>query len=123
MPRIYPQLTCEQVGHFLERGFVTVQGVFDAAAAQHWLDDAWIRFGYDRHDPGGWTEKSIRLSARSHVDAHTFAPAAWRAAMELAGAEKRVVMPWRWGNSFIANLGVGRRPAVAAGVTDGRRVA
>ena len=107
MPRIYRQLTGEQVWHFLERGFVTVRGAFDAAAAQHWLDDAWIRFGYDRHDPGSWAQKRIHLSARSHVDARTFAPAAWRAAMELAGGEERVMLPWQWRNSFIANLGVG----------------
>jgi phytanoyl-CoA dioxygenase PhyH len=107
MPRIYGQLTDEQAEHFLERGFVTVRGAFDAAAARRWLDDAWIRFGYDRDDPGSWVEKRIHLSARSHVDARTFAPAAWRTAMDLTGGEERLVLPWRWGDSFIANLGVG----------------
>jgi hypothetical protein len=107
MPRSYGQLTDEQAEHFLERGFVTVQGAFDAAAAQPWIDDAWIRFGYDRDDPGSWVEKRIHLSSRSHVDARTFAPAAWRAAADLTGGEERLQLPWRWGNSFIANLGVG----------------
>ena len=107
MPGIYGQLTDEQAAHFLERGFVTVRGAFDAAGAQRWLDDAWIRFGYDRDDPGSWAEKRIHLSARSHVDARTFAPAAWRSAMELSGGEERVRVPWRWSDSFIANLGVG----------------
>lgn len=120
MPRIYGQLTGEQAEHFLERGFVTVRGAFDAVGAKRWLDDAWIRFGYDRHDPRSWAEKRIHLSARSHVDARTFAPAAWRAAMELAGGEDRVVLPWQWGDGFIANLGVGddrpwRPPSAAAG--------
>jgi hypothetical protein len=120
MPGIYRQLTGEQAEHFLERGFVTVRGAFDAADAQQWLDDAWTRFGYDRNDPGSWTEKRIHLSARSHVDARTFAPAAWRSAMELAGGEQRVRLPWQWGNSFIANLGVGddrpwQPPSPAAG--------
>jgi phytanoyl-CoA dioxygenase PhyH len=107
MPERYRQLTGEQAEHFLQRGFVTVRGAFDPAAAQRWLDDAWTRFGYDRDDPATWVQKRIRLSARSRVDARTFAPAAWGAAMELVGGEERAVLPWRWGDSFIANLGVG----------------
>jgi hypothetical protein len=107
MAGIYRQLTDEQAEHFLERGFVTVPGAFDAAAAQQWLDDGWTRFGYDRDDPGSWAEKRIHLPARSHVDARTFAPAAWGSAMELAGGEERVSLPWQWGDGFIANLGVG----------------
>jgi hypothetical protein len=107
MPGVHGQLTGEQAGQFLERGFVTVRGAFDAAGAKRWLDEAWIRFGYDRNDPGSWAEKRIHLSARSHVDARTFAPAAWHAAMELTGGEERVRLPWQWGDSFIANLGVG----------------
>jgi hypothetical protein len=107
VPGASRQLTGEQAEHFLERGFVTVRGAFDAASARKRLDDAWIRFGYDRDDPGSWAEKRIHLSSRSHVDARSFAPAAWRAAMELTGGEERVVLPWRWGDGFIANLGVG----------------
>jgi len=107
VPGSYRQLTSEQAEHFLERGFVTVPGAFDAASARRWLDDAWIRLGYDRNDPASWAEKRIHLSARSHEDARTFAPAAWRSAMELAGGQGRVRVPWRWGDGFIANLGVG----------------
>jgi hypothetical protein len=107
MPGIYGQLSDEQAAHFLERGFVRVPGAFDVAGARQWLDQAWIRFGYDRDDPGTWAEKRIHLSARSHVDARTFAPAAWRAAVDLTGGEERLRLPWRWGDSFIANLGVG----------------
>jgi hypothetical protein len=120
MPLIRRQLTDEQAGHFLERGFVTVRGAFDPNSARQWLDEAWIRFGYDPDDPGTWAEKRIHLSARSHVDARTFAPAAWRCAVELTGGEERLRLPWRWGDSFIANLGVGddrpwRPPSPAVG--------
>jgi hypothetical protein len=112
-------LTGEQVAQFLERGFVIVRGAFDPAGTQGWLDEAWILFGYDRDDPGSWADKRIHLASRSHVDARTFAPAAWRAAAELAGGEERV-LPWRWGDGFIANLGVGsdrpwQPPSAAAG--------
>jgi hypothetical protein len=49
-----------------------------------------------------------------------FAPAAWRAAMELVGGVERVVLPWQWSDAFIANLGVGgdrpwQPPSPAAG--------
>lgn len=107
MPRRYGQLTDQQVEHFLERGFVVLRGAFDVSAVQQWLDDAWIRFGCDRDDPQSWTEKRIHLSSRSKVDTRTFAPAAWRAAMDLVGGEGRVAQPWLWGDGFIANLGVG----------------
>lgn len=107
MPGSYGQLTDQQAEHFLERGFVTIPRAFDPAKAAQWLDEAWIRFGYDRNDPGSWTEKRIHLASRSKVDARTFAPAAWRAAMDLAGGEERVGQPWQWGDGFIANLGVG----------------
>jgi hypothetical protein len=107
MPQIRLQLTNEQAEHFLERGYVTVRGAFDAARARQWLDEAWVRFGYDRDDPRTWTEKRIHLAARSYVDARTFAPAAWRGAVDLTGGEERLRLPWQWGDSFIANLGVG----------------
>jgi hypothetical protein len=91
VPRSYGHLTGEQVEHFLERGFVTVRGAFDPADARQWLDNAWLRFGHDRHDPASWAEKRIHLSSRSHVDARTFAPAAWGAAMDLVGGESREI--------------------------------
>jgi hypothetical protein len=101
------QLTDEQAEHFLERGFVVVPAAFDVAAVQPWIDDAWVRFGYDPKDPGTWTQKRIHLSSRNRVDARDFAPAAWQTAVDLSGGEDRVQLPWQWGDSFIANLGVG----------------
>ena len=107
MREVPGQLTGEQAGHFLERGFVIVRGAFDAASARRWLQEAWIRFGCDPGAPASWAEKRIHLSSRSHVDARSFAPAAWRAALQLAGGQERVRLPWKWGDGFIANLGVG----------------
>jgi hypothetical protein len=107
MSGVQDQLTREQAEHFLERGFVRVPHAFDPAAARPMLDEAWVRFGYDRDDPASWAEPRIHLSSRSYLDARAFAPAAWRAAMELAGGQDRVSQPWEWGDGFIANLGVG----------------
>ena len=107
MPGRYAQLTDEQAEHFLERGFVVVPGAFDVTTAASWLDDAWVRFGCDPDDPQTWPQKRIHLSSRNRVDARDFAPVAWQAAVDLAGGADRVQLPWQWGDSFIANLGVG----------------
>jgi hypothetical protein len=103
----FGRLTREQAEHFLERGYVRIPGAFDPARGRAWLDEAWVRFGYDRDDPASWAEKRIHLSSRSHVDSRTFAPAAWSAAVDLVGGTGRVDLPWEWGDGFIANLGVG----------------
>jgi ectoine hydroxylase-related dioxygenase (phytanoyl-CoA dioxygenase family) len=101
------QLSDAEVEHFLRHGYVVLEGCFDVAAAQEWIDRAWVRLGYDRDDPTQWTEKRIHLSKQASVDARDFAPRAWNAAVQLLGGEERIELPWQWNDGFIANLGVG----------------
>ena len=101
------QLSEREVDHFLQHGYVVVKDCFDPASVQAWIDRAWVRFGYDRDDPGQWHEKRIHLSKLDEVDAKDFAPRAWAAAVQLLGGEDRVELPWRWNDGFIANMGVG----------------
>jgi len=101
------QLTERDVDHFIRYGYVVVKDCFDPASAQPWIDRAWVRFGYERDDPAGWTEKRIHLSGLATVDAREFAPKAWDAAVQLLGGEDRLQLPWQWNDGFIANLGVG----------------
>lgn len=103
----YEYLTDEQVEHFLDRGYVTIRGCFTAESVADWLATGWVRIGYDPGDPGSWTEKRIHLAGREYRDARELAPKAWHAARELVGGQERMELPWRWGDSFIANLGVG----------------
>ncbi len=103
----YEYLTDEQVEHFLNRGYVTIPGCFTAESVADWLAAGWVRLGYDPDAPASWTEKRIHLAAREYRDAREFAPKAWHAARELVGGEDRMALPWQWGDSFIANLGVG----------------
>ncbi|HEY9378881.1 MAG TPA: hypothetical protein VIQ02_17535 [Jiangellaceae bacterium] len=103
----YEYLSSEQVEQFLDRGHVTIRGCFRRQDAQRWLDLAWVRFGYDPEQPATWLEKRIHLQTREWVDAEDFATRAWGAACELLGGAERVQQPWRWGDGFIANLGVG----------------
>jgi hypothetical protein len=66
-----------------------------------------VRFGVDPEDPATWTEPRIHLSPLARVEVSQFAPRAWSAACELVGGADRIVGPWTWSDSFIANLGVG----------------
>ena len=101
------QLAEADVDHFIRNGYVVVKDCFSRDSAQEWIDRAWIRFGYDRDDPTQWVEKRIHLSTLAAVDARTFAPKAFAAAVQLLGGEDRLQLPWNWGDGFIANLGVG----------------
>jgi hypothetical protein len=100
-------LTEEQIESFLQRGHVTIPQCFTRADAQPWLDEAWIRLGYDPDDPTTWTESRVHMPSRRHVEVKDFAPKVWRAACELLGGEERVERPYTWGDGFIVNLGLG----------------
>ncbi len=100
-------LTSSEVDHFVQHGYVVLEGCFSPESAQDWTDRAWVRFGYDPEQPDGWAEKRIHLAERASVDAREIAPRAWAAAVELLGGEDRIELPWRWNDGFIANLGVG----------------
>lgn len=100
-------LSAEEIDHFVRHGYVVLENCFDPASAAEWIDEGWQRLGIDPADPSGWQEKRVHLSTKRHVDAGEFAPRAAGAAIELLGGEDRIDLPWRWGNGFIANLGVG----------------
>jgi hypothetical protein len=100
-------LTDEQIEYFLARGHVTLPQCFTREDARPWLDDAWIRLGYDPSDRSTWSEGRVHMPSRRHVEVRDLAPKAWRAACELLGGEERIVQPCTWGDGFIVNLGVG----------------
>lgn len=100
-------LTDEQIESFVEDGYVTIAECFSRQDAQPWLDEAWIRLGYDPHDPGTWIEKRVHMPSLRHVEVTDFAPKVCGAACQLLGGEERIEQPYTWGNGFIANLGVG----------------
>jgi hypothetical protein len=100
-------LTDDQVEHFLTRGHVTISDCFSPADAEEWIEQAWVRLGYDPADPSTWVQPRVHMPALRHVDVKDFAPKAYGAACELLGGEERVELPWLWGDSFIVNLGVG----------------
>jgi hypothetical protein len=100
-------LSDEQVESFVAHGYVTIHECFSREDAQPWLDEAWIRLGYDPQDPDTWVERRVHMPSLRHVEVSAFAPKVWGAACELLGGADRIEQPYTWGNGFIANLGLG----------------
>jgi hypothetical protein len=100
-------LSAEQIESFVEHGYVRIAECYTREDAQPWLDEAWVRLGYDRDDPGTWIEKRVHMPSLRHVEVADFAPQVWGAACQLLGGADRIERPYTWGNGFIANLGVG----------------
>jgi len=44
-------LSAEQVESFVEHGYVRIPACFTREDARPWLDEAWVRLGYDGHEP------------------------------------------------------------------------
>lgn len=99
-------LTPAQVEHFLEYGYIKLEGAFPPDVARAWVDRAWVRLGYDPDDPATWAEPRIHMPGHESVEVKTFAPGVWSAVCELLGGEERVKQPYRWSDAFIVNLGI-----------------
>jgi hypothetical protein len=100
-------LSAEQIESFVEHGYVRIPECFTREDAQPWLDEAWVRLGYDRDDPATWVEQRVHMPSLRHVEVADFAPRVWGAACQLLGGEDRIEQPYTWGNGFIANFGLG----------------
>ena len=112
-------LSPAQVESFVANGYVRIAECFTRADAQPWLDEAWVRLGYDRDDPSTWAQQRVHMPSLRHVEVADFAPKVWGAARQLLGGADRIEQPYTWGNGFIANLGLGadrpwEPPAAAA---------
>ena len=100
----YKFLTEAQVDHFMEHGFVRLEGCFSASSAHEWTKDVWTRLGMSPDDKSTWTKERINMPGHNHAPCSDFAPKAWGAMCELLGGEERVE-PALWHDSLIVNLG------------------
>ncbi|EJU05252.1 hypothetical protein DACRYDRAFT_46009 [Dacryopinax primogenitus] len=107
MPVEYKYLSEEQRAFFLKHGWIKIPQAMNPELRKLWLDDVWVRLGYDEHDPSTWTEEYVKLPRHREVRAEEFAPDAWRAACELVGSEDRVMENRERynGDNFILNFG------------------
>lgn len=121
MTKKYRVLTEQQVEHFLDNGYVTIEGAFPREVAQKYTGLAWERLGYAPDDPSTWVESKIHMPSMNKFPIKEFAPKAWDAMCDLLGDESRInADKATWGDSFILNLSFGadepyREPSPAAG--------
>lgn len=103
----YQVLDDVQVEHFLNRGYVKLEGCFPKEKAQAWIDLAYRRLGYDPEDPETWEEARIHLPGMNSEPIATFSPKAWGAICDLLGGEDRIEGTPAWRDGFIINFKIG----------------
>ncbi len=103
----YRFLNQSQVDQFVETGYIIIRNAFPKDVASQWVDRGFQRLGYDRHDRSTWKDVRIHMATANTEEVKTFAPNAWAAICDLLGGEERVQQPYKFGDGFIMNLGVG----------------
>ncbi|MCA9882710.1 MAG: phytanoyl-CoA dioxygenase family protein [Anaerolineae bacterium] len=103
----YKSLSQEQIQHFLDYGFIHLEGCFDPEFAKKSTSAAFDRLGYREDDPATWEQPIVHMPADSYVDVKEFAPKAYDAICDLLGGEDRVKTPVRWGDGYIVNFKLG----------------
>lgn len=117
----YRELTDAQAQHFLDHGYVAIEGAFSPEEAKKWTDLAWKRLGYDPDDPSTWAEGKIHMPTLNRFVISEFAPRAWNTICDLLGGPERIdAERTTWGDGFILNLHFGadepyRPPSPEAG--------
>ncbi len=97
-------LTDAQAAHFVEKGYVKIEGCFEKAEIQDWLDLAYLRLGYERDDPSTWEEDRIHMPSMNRRAVADLAPKAWDGICDVMGGAERIQGEPSWGDGFIINL-------------------
>ncbi|KAI1341044.1 hypothetical protein F5Y15DRAFT_414167 [Xylariaceae sp. FL0016] len=105
-PKIDAALTEEQKQHFIEKGWVKIEGAFTAEQAAPLMANIDKRLGVDLEDKSTWKQWRTNLKPTQWVQASEFAPKAWAAICELSGGQERLEPEGCfWSDGFIVNLG------------------
>jgi hypothetical protein len=114
----YRVLTDEQVQSFLDKGYLVVHDALDTRIANRWVDEAYERLGYDKHDPSTWQKDIIWMDHKNQMPVYEVAPKAWAAVLDVIGGEDRLetqvmgitsghftsINSFVWSDAFIANF-------------------
>ena len=114
----YRVLTDEQVQSFLDQGYLIVKGCVDPSISNRWIDEAYDRLGYDKHNPNTWTTDIIWMDHKNQMAVRELAPKAWAAILDVVGGEDRLetqvmrlppghftsIDSFNWSDAFIANF-------------------
>ncbi|KAJ5610018.1 hypothetical protein N7510_006737 [Penicillium lagena] len=99
-------LTEDQKQHWMEHGFLKVEGCFSREAAEQFTSSLWTRLGASPDDKSTWPTEKLNMPAHSHVRIEDLAPKAWDVMCELVGGEDRIA-DWckTWRDGWIVNFG------------------
>jgi hypothetical protein len=105
----YSVLTDEQVQSYLDKGYLIVKDCLDLSVAKRWIDEAYERLGYDKHDPSTWIKDIVWMDHKNFMPVRELAPKAWAAILEVVGGEERLETKvlgkpkthFSWINSFV----------------------
>lgn len=115
----YRTLTPEQVQSFLDKGYLVVPDCLDRSVADRWIDEAYVRLGYDSGDPSTWAKDIIWMDHKNQMPVRELAPKAWDAILDVVGGEERLettvmklresghftsINSFEWSDSFIVNF-------------------
>lgn len=103
----YKHLSPEEVNHFLTKGWLCVPGAIKEEYIHKWMQDLWVRVGYDEHDRSTWHSEYLHLPRHREVPAEQFTPEAWDKIVEICGGGDRIdpVRERYYGDAFIINFG------------------
>ena len=79
----YKHLSAEQRQHFLDYGYVKIEGGIPPENVADYMKDIWVRLGWDPDDKSTWTKESVNLPSHRERMKADFMPKAWAAACML----------------------------------------
>jgi hypothetical protein len=105
----YSVLTGEQEQSYLDKGYLIVKDCLDLSVANRWIDEAYERLGYDKHDPSTWVKDIVWMDHKNQRPVRDLAPKAWAAILDVVGGEERLETQilgkpkthFSWINSFV----------------------
>lgn len=105
--REYKHLTPEERQHFVEHGWLRVPGAIKPKYIQEWMENIWVRLGWDKDDKSTWTEEYLKMPRHREVPTSEFCPEAWAKMCEIVGGEEKIdpVRERYYGDQFILNFG------------------
>ncbi|KAH8073008.1 hypothetical protein BXZ70DRAFT_964092 [Cristinia sonorae] len=104
----YKHLSANQRAHFLEHGWVRIPQGVPEENIDNFMENVWVRLGYDPNDMSTWEKEKIHMPRHREVPTRDFMPKAWGAMCELLGGEDRIdnTLFESCGDSLIVNLGL-----------------
>ena len=117
----YQVLSDKHIQSFLDNGYLIVHDCLDLTVANRWIDEAYVRLGYDKNNPATWARGLVHMDHHNQMPVAEVAPKAWAALMDVIGGEERLettvmriqsghfstINSWIWSDSFIVNFNRG----------------